>query len=442
MTRTIVALGLLAAAGGVGLLVLDRLQRRGDFTLWGLFASSGLLVAAAGVPAALVAGRDLSAAEVWLGRLSTLTLLGVGMLALLRWLSGWAPARLPGEALWLAGTVYSLCLLIVEIAAGDGIEQRTWQIPLALLALWTAPKLDPASVIQAAKLVLGAFMLLTIVVMAVGAPDAWTVATSSFLPWTEVRLRGATPHPNTLAPLMVTYLLLEHLQPSRTAVRFAGSTLAVLFLVLSQSKTGLIGAGVVLAVQWLRPPSHRRPRHVVGLALMAGLVGATVVLLDSPTQALVDPESLESIRTLTGRTRLWAFAFEAWQSEPVLGAGPQVFRRYAESTGFTWAGQGHNQFVQSLAEGGLVGILGVLAYVGAMCTAAFRVARISHWGSISIVALLIIRCMTETPLRRLSFEHLLVLALLFAWERADTAKPPSPATLAPVEPQVRVGARV
>lgn len=421
MTRIIVALAVLGVGCGVGLVVLDVLQRRADFTLWGLLVSRGPIVALAGVSAALSGHSDITAAEVWLGRLSTLTLLGIGLLGLLRWVSGWAPARPPGEALWLAGTAYSLCLLIIDVAAGGSLQQRTWQIPLVLLTVWTAPRLEPAEVIRGAKIVLGTYVALTLLVMALRGPNAWLLADSSFLPWTDLRLRGVTHHPNALAPLMVTYLLLEHLQPSRAAVRWVGCTLATALLVLAQSKTGLVGAGVVFAVQWLRPPQHRRPRHVVGLAVLAGLAGAAVVVLDSPTQALVDPEALEGLRTLTGRTQLWAFALDAWRSEPILGAGPEVFRRYAESTGFTWAGQGHNQFIQSLAEGGLVGLLGLLAYVGAICAAAVRVARISRWGSISVVALLIVRCATETPLRQLSFEHLLVIALLLAWERALAA---------------------
>lgn len=422
MTRLVVALLLLGGVCGVGLLVLDRLERRPESVVFGLLLSRGLLVALAGAPAALVAGPDLSDPEIWIGRLSTATLLLVGAIALLRWGSGWTRTRPPGEALWLAGTTYALCLFVIEVAAGDGVQQRTWQIPLALLALWTAHRLDPPLVLHGAKVVLGCYLGLTLLVIAVGAPDAWELADSSFLPWTDSRLLGVTPHPNTLAPLMVTYLLLEHLKPSRLVLRWTGSALALTFLLLSQSKTGLVGAGIVLAVQWLRLPEHRQPRHVVGLAVLCGLAGAAVATLDSPTHALLDPGTLENVRTLTGRTQLWTFALETWRSEPVLGAGPEVFRDYAARAGFEWAGQGHNQFVHALAEGGLVGLGGLLVYLGAICTSAVRSARISRWGSLSVVALLLVRCMTETPLRQFSFEHLLVLALLLAWERARAAQ--------------------
>jgi len=211
-----------------------------------------------------------------------------------------------------------------------------------------------------------------------------------------------------LAPLLLLYLVLDWLShsPSRLA---RGPRAAVgIALVMAQSKTTwLIGILLLLvragyAALRLRGTLRYMVLLLLGAGLAAGIVG---ILAISPVEqggALSGPQG-NSLRTLTGRTEVWAVTLQLWRANPLFGYGPGLWSgvmrlRYARIMGWL-VPHAHNQLLQTLGEAGLIGAAGLIAHVGALVTVGVRESRVTHGASLALVLALLLRGITEVPMR-------------------------------------------
>jgi O-antigen ligase len=334
-----------------------------------------------------------------------------------------------GRNLWLAAlavpvTAIATDLTITDIDPGPNTLQNQLTFALLVTALWRAPRLDAATITRYAKIVVGVMLATSALAIAAGLPGAPNLDSPQGTVPVIGRWSGTFPHANSYGPAGVLYLVLERLQPSRLSVRVPMVGSALVAIVLSQSKTAWAAAlivGTILAVAgWAR-------RRAVFAAMTAASFAALGTLMLPAERFDVDQTPLGTVSTLTGRTNLWALGFERWQESPWFGAGSGVFLDIAERTGQEWAGQAHNAYVSALAEHGIVGLLAVIGYLGALGAVALRHARATRNASVALLALLLVRTMTETPLMRFGYEELTILALAFAWDR----EPPAAIALPP-----------
>ncbi len=159
---------------------------------------------------------------------------------------------------------------------------------------------------------------------------------------------------------------------------------------LSTSRGGMLafGAGVgvfgvlALVMHLLRKrPSEGRQRTVVLFALMAaGVIGAGGLAW---TQLESKFGEGKVFGNLNGRTALWSRAQEQWLREPILGTGARSFEYYEPSyrnmdtDWITWhetdidAIFAHNDWIQLLADYGLVGLLLAGLVLGLHCWKGF-----------------------------------------------------------------------
>jgi exopolysaccharide production protein ExoQ len=321
----------------------------------------------------------------------------------------------PGRDLVLAAVTFSGAALLSEVVAGE-FSQRTWVALGSALAigLSLAP---PAWLITQLKRIAGIWVIGS-AVTAVIAPE-YTVGSTDSLIGIGVRVHGLANHPNGLAPIMLLYLMLEKAQPSRPLIRWTVGSTAFGLLVLAQSKTSWAAALAVAAIFW----AARSRRGVAARLLVLALVGITfvgaVVFSDAAEDLeIVEQRQVDSLRTLTGRTALWQYGLESWRESPMFGAGPNLYTDFADRTGQSWAGQAHNQYVQTLGRHGLVGLAGLLIYVVVLLRYGLRHARATGYVSLALVSLLLLRTMTEANFEGMAFEEFAVLALLVSWERA------------------------
>lgn len=400
------------AACLVGLVVLDRVARRPDFVVGGLFVARGFIPVAAGLVGAFIGAEELTGPEVWLGRLGTLVLILTIALGLLR-----PHPREAGRLLWLALVAHFATAALVEALTTGWIAREEIFIVLGLTALWVAPRVEPRTVARLAKGVLAAAVIGSTVAVVLRAPGAWvSIDGGGVIPGLDARLQGISDHPNGLGPLMVLYLLFERWQPSRRRVRLPLSVLAVAGLVLSQSKTAWVGAAIAVIVIWAADPGRDRNQRLAAAVTVLTLLGGLTLQAWWGNEALA-ADVADRFRTLTGRTALWQVGLDAWREQRITGAGLLFFETYAERTGQAWTGQAHNQFIQTLTEQGLVGLVTLLLYLAALGRSALRAAARSQATSLALLALLLARCITETPLSGLSFDHIALFSLLLAWER-------------------------
>lgn len=397
-----------------GVIVVDRLARRRDFVVAGAMVAQGWIPAVSGIVGAFVVAEQLTTGEVWIGRASTAVLAVTVGVALLR------PRPMQaGRLLMLAALLhYSITLLTSVIVGTASLEylQDAGLMLLAFVAIWAAPRVDIWTVVAFAKIALAITVVGSLIVIVANAPEAWLISEGGLVPGTPGRLQGATYHPNVLGPLPLLYLILERYWPSHRWVRWPLSVLAVAALVLSESKTAWVAAVVVGIVLWSSDPGRsRNARFAASLAVIGLIAGLAVYALEGVDELAAS--TVSSVTTLTGRTELWQIGLDAWQRDPLVGAGPEFFMTYAANSGQTWAGQAHNQFVQTLTQHGIVGLVTLGVYVGVLVQVALRNSVRSRATSVALVALLLVRGITETPLSSLGIEHLTVFTLLMAWER-------------------------
>jgi len=105
------------------------------------------------------------------------------------------------------------------------------------------------------------------------------------------------------------------------------------------------------------------------------------------------------ISTLTGRGRIWQVAITEWYKNLLFGYGPEIWGgKFRWQIGMPFAFSAHNQFLQSLSGAGLVGLVTLTGYLVMLGRGAHRVAHATSGVSVVFFLIMLIRCMTETPL--------------------------------------------
>ncbi len=216
------------------------------------------------------------------------------------------------------------------------------------------------------------------------------------------RFDGIAGHPNAMAIFALMLVLLE-VHSGRRFWIVAGAAA----LVLSQSTTAWVAALICLSL--MRTPLTRVFRFL--LAAVAVAVAA-ISIIDWPTVGKLIPSTWS---TATGRTTIWEAALQGFYLNPTFGYGPSFLdleyrTRYLGE--FDAAAQAHNQFIQTLGQNGLIGLSALLALYVIGARRALTMATASSGLSLALMALLLVRSMTETPLRVGGVEPTLLLLIL------------------------------
>lgn len=263
--------------------------------------------------------------------LATQLVVGVGAVSsgagLLATTARWYPLAMPAQNLWRLSTTLTYsnaagALLAVALLVGLGLEQRahTTQLMVCLCAAGLVAT-------QSRGAVLGAIVGIVVVPMAQVRRAAVTlilgilgglavVATSS----------GPSAQPLAAAAVVVAVALAVALPRRAGSVRLPGA-------VTDRSSGAVRRRVLVLAVLAVAS---------VGIAVGAGLV------LRVPIERRVALGSSED------RGHEWTAAFDQWRSSPLVGVGPDQILYFHAADG-NYAHFSHNEYLQILADGGLVG---------------------------------------------------------------------------------------
>ena len=171
----------------------------------------------------------------------------------------------------------------------------------------------------------------------------------------------------------------------------AGHGLAFGFAVLTVAQAIVAAAYVVWVSRVKVSTSVRRAVGAVAVAAVLGaLIGVFTAYGAPPTLARHAYDSFVSpppggtdlngrLFTLSnhGRTVLWRAALDDFRAHPVVGSGAGSFGRWwlAHRTTFYSVGEAHDLYVQTLAEGGAVGLGLLVALLGLPLIAAVRGRR-------------------------------------------------------------------
>lgn len=321
-----------------------------------------------------------------------------------------------------------------------GFSYKELYLPIILLAAYFQPLRDLRFVFAAAKFVILIVTLGSLLGIAVRPDFVLHRPDPGVIPGINWRLFGLTPHANTLGPVALLGLLLELYSPSRTWwLRSLNLGAALAVVLLAQSRTAWVAAALIASVVFVplsitpAPGAVRDPKTFDRAAWT--LVGCIVVLvvLAGSLVALGGTEYLQrktDLGTLNGRFQIWDITLQAWRENVLFGYGPEVWgaERRLRFNMFH-VGQAHDQFVQTLGEAGLAGLLLLIVYLLTLLRAAWSRFVLSRGLGVALVLLLLARCVTESPMRSegllswATFLHVLLLVVVCDQMRQRSTPP-------------------
>lgn len=180
------------------------------------------------------------------------------------------------------------------------------------------------------------------------------------------RIAGALEGPNQLAgyfgvalPVLVARSLVH-----RDRILLAVIALAAVTDLLTLSRSGIIGAGigVALVLVVLRPFRGDALRFAAVLAVVVGIGVALAVRAGVPVGYFSLDQAPQIADHLANRSQLWHAAIVLWQSSPWVGIGAGNYELELGTVGLSGVRTHANSiYLQSLAEGGIIGLLATVA---------------------------------------------------------------------------------
>ena len=339
------------------------------------------------------------------------------MASLIEVVRGWLQERHraavdPARPLLVAMLAYYLGTTLIQAVASDHPEfsARTLYVPVLLTAVFHQRPRSLALILGVARIVILVLMIGSLAGVWIRPNFVMHRPDPGWLPGVDWRLYGLASHANSLGPIALLGILLEMHSPARwRATRWSMFASAGAVFVLAQSKTVWGAAVLLLVMVWLPLVLLRRPkgaqdvhhfrRQVLALAsAIAALLLLVGVLVAFDVVGLVERRG--DLLSLTGRTRIWDITLSAWRDNLLFGYGAAIWgpERQAEYQMF-YVGQAHNQFVQTLGEAGLAGLALLVAYLGVLFAAALRTLVASRGITLTLLTLMLVRCITEAPMR-------------------------------------------
>lgn len=166
-------------------------------------------------------------------------------------------------------------------------------------------------------------------------------------------------------------------------------------LVLARSRTAMLATVIAEIVLWFATLRASRPQWAVALVFMLAALAWGAFHTQEIESWVLRGDSVESLRTGTGRTELWAHLFEdSVRLHPFVGNG---YINLSESGGFWHAGSywtnAHNAYLAALLFAGIPGLVAMLITIGMSLLTSWHRARgagseAGEWRAVFALALL------------------------------------------------------
>ncbi len=325
------------------------------------------------------------------------------------------PLAVAAVLLGCAGVLSSL------IGTVPVLNWRVVLLPTVLLLVYLAP-LPSATSVARVGLAISLGFVEGSLLCALLLPD-WAFdggARPNLFGFSSQRLLGLTPHPNTLGPLCVFAIVLAlAVRPRFWKFHVLASVVA---LVLADSR----GAIISLVVAAIVLVYYRSGERIGSGGLATVFLGAAVVASGVATAAITGvsllPWTSRDLSTINSRTSVWDITITFWRQSPFFGYGPELwspaFRLSNLGGGFSWAGQAHNQFVQSLGELGIFGFIPLVATVSLLLHYGIRLRFVTCGLSLALPLVMIVNMLTEAPVRSVGVLFLFPLLFTYTWTLA------------------------
>lgn len=263
----------------------------------------------------------------------------------------------------------------------------------------------------------------------------------------STRATGLTENANIFAMYLniaicfTLYFILSPRFSQRMRVAMTG-VLAILILgiALSISRSGAIALGAVLISAVVLYPrltaaqlASNRVRNFIALVLVAGGIVLAALILIPPqywqilqeARTLIEQGSEADRGTYVIRLELWTEAIQHWRTSPIWGIGVGQFRELSGHVA-------HNMYFQVLAEQGVIGVVILFGWLGAIIWNLLRgvlhrddpdrVAMASSW-LLALIAILVMGLTGSWELYSKSLWSLMGISTAFMIVQSKAALP-------------------
>jgi O-antigen ligase len=353
---------------------------------------------------------DGFAASRWLN----LFLVGAGVAELFR---GWRILRRnidmpdPARPILYAMLIFYFGNMAIHLFASEypDFSFKSLYVPIVLIAIYFQRVENIYSIVQAAKLGILACTLGSLVAMGVAPDFVLHRPESGLIPGVDFRLFGLAPHANALGPAALLGIILEIYWPFQMRwLRWLTLLSTTAVFLLAQSKTVWVASLAVLIVVYVplslsKTDDPEMRSDDFNRALRSLLICIAVLISAIAVNWVVDvPEYVSSriaVATLTGRDLIWDITIKTWLENIFFGYGIGLWDlEFRTRYGMLYVGGAHDQFLQTLGDAGLFGLVFLLAYIGMYFSMAIKCFSASRGVLVSLLGVIVAQFTTETPL--------------------------------------------
>jgi len=333
----------------------------------------------------------------------------------------------------------SLFVISSFFAVIPGIDFRQLYLPIVFLALIFSLPINPVYFCKNIRNILLLIVIGSLLTLIISNENA-IIQTKSYISFIDFRYFGITYHPNALGILSTLAIFFVVIFPPKNkSFTIISLLISVFTLVLTQSKTSwiifIICSFILIFYKiFTKKDKIKKRLFILGIITIFSIMIIWLVFdkkfMDFISVFLSD----DLFTTLSGRLAIWEISLNTFRSNPIFGYGFYLWdRNFQIFTGSLGVGHSHNQFMQSLAQTGITGFLGLTIYYMNLIFFGFKAGRVSNGLSVVLVILLILRSFTETPMRSVSidngfFIHFIIFSLIvvfnqkFLFERKEKIK--------------------
>lgn len=346
---------------------------------------------------------------VWITRLFNIYVVIASIIFIFIGFNAQWPCR-QGKSIWFTVLIYT-CGPFMASFFGErpGLYFEIFLFPLTVSAIFLTQKVDVEFLARNIKSIILIFIYGSIIAIVVN--PLWSMQFpyySGVFP-IPVRLFGLAESPQRLGPLLLLYMVVERLFPTRHWIKYLNWIVWGLALILAQGKVAIVSAPLfvmLFMIDSIRAHLRKQSWLVLSGGLAVLVICGLVISLLAGDPALFNKISQHGrdigVDTMTGRTEIWNVTISAWIDNPLFGYGPRLWDlafRTKAGPNFMHVGMAHNQYIQTLGEAGLFGFVCLFSALYLMAHRAIRLINSSKWVSMAIFLILLFPTATEAPFR-------------------------------------------
>lgn len=294
--------------------------------------------------------------------------------------------------------IFGILVILWGIAAVSTVLNgqsniSVWISILVALALGLNSS-DAGKLFQNCRLILRTYIVMSLSVVLFFPASIWLTSHERY--WAGIpQFVGLSSHPNGLGSIAALAVVLEAFGRMGGRFRWLFGSMAMTILLATQSRTGWLMAVIgLVGLVAVDPKSYRLRKTAIWTVSVVALVGLFFIF----TSDLAQLNGLT-----TGRVKGWQIMASLTPATWFYGGGLEVLSDAFNSNKLSglgsWSAQAHNQFLQTLLDSGVIGLIMLVTLYVVTLKQVLKSKGQDLSLKVALVGMLIVFSLTETPVR-------------------------------------------